>query len=83
MSSNKQVFQADTPGRWNRFKWLSRILLAFLLIGIIAVIVTIRSSYYPDLPSLDPAPKKMSKEELDQIKRSTKYRSFKIQKGEL
>jgi cellulose synthase/poly-beta-1,6-N-acetylglucosamine synthase-like glycosyltransferase/peptidoglycan/xylan/chitin deacetylase (PgdA/CDA1 family)/spore germination protein YaaH len=83
MSSNKQVFQADTPGRWNRFKWLSRFLLAFLVIGIIAVIVTIKSTYYPDLPSLDPAPKRMSKEELDQIKRSTKYRSFKIQKGEL
>jgi cellulose synthase/poly-beta-1,6-N-acetylglucosamine synthase-like glycosyltransferase/peptidoglycan/xylan/chitin deacetylase (PgdA/CDA1 family)/spore germination protein YaaH len=83
MASNKQIFQADSPNRWNRFKWLSRILFAFLAIGIVAVIVTIKSTYYPSLPSLDLAPKKMSKEELAQIKRSTKYRSFKIQKGEI
>ena len=68
MSSSKQVFQADSPGRWNKFKWLSRVLLAVLVIGIIAVIVTIKSTYYPDLPNLNPAPKKMSKEELDQLK---------------
>ncbi|MBB6111459.1 Glycosyltransferase, catalytic subunit of cellulose synthase and poly-beta-1,6-N-acetylglucosamine synthase [Mucilaginibacter lappiensis] len=83
MSSNKQVFQADSPGRWNKFKWLSRILLAVLIIGIIAVIVTIKSTYYPDLPNLNPAPKKMSKEELDQLKRSTKYKAFKIQESEI
>jgi cellulose synthase/poly-beta-1,6-N-acetylglucosamine synthase-like glycosyltransferase/peptidoglycan/xylan/chitin deacetylase (PgdA/CDA1 family)/spore germination protein YaaH len=83
MSSNKQVFQADSPGRWNKFKWLSRILLAVLVIGIIAVIVTIKSTYYPDLPNLNPAPKKMSKEELDQLKRSTKYKYFNIQKSEI
>ncbi|MEZ2337454.1 glycosyltransferase [Mucilaginibacter sp. RCC_168] len=83
MSSNKQVFQADSPGRWNKFKWLSRILLAVLVIGIIAVIVTIKSTYYPDLPNLNPAPKKMSKEELDQLKRSTKFKYFNIQKSEI
>lgn len=83
MSSNKQVFQADTPGRWNRFKWLSRILFVFLVVGVIAVIVTIKSTYYPDLPNLNPAPKKMSKEELEQVKRSTKYKYFKIQKSEI
>ncbi|MDN3550286.1 glycosyltransferase [Mucilaginibacter aquaedulcis] len=83
MSSNKQVFQAESPGRWNKFKWLSRILLAVLIIGIVSVIVTIKSTYYPDLPNLNPAPKKMSKDELDQLKRSTKFKSFKIQKSEL
>ncbi|MDR6945347.1 glycosyltransferase [Mucilaginibacter pocheonensis] len=83
MSSNKQVFQADSPGRWNKFKWLSRILLVALVVGIVAVIVTIKSTYYPDLPNLNPAPKKMSKEELDQLKKSTKFRSFRIQKSEL
>lgn len=83
MSSSKQVFQADNPGRWNRFKWLSRVLLAALVIGIIAVIVTIRSTYYPELPNLNPAPKKMTKEELEQLKRSTKFKSFKIQKSEI
>jgi cellulose synthase/poly-beta-1,6-N-acetylglucosamine synthase-like glycosyltransferase/peptidoglycan/xylan/chitin deacetylase (PgdA/CDA1 family)/spore germination protein YaaH len=83
MSSSKQVFQADNPGRWNRFKWLSRVLLVALVIGIIAVIVTIRSTYYPELPNLNPAPKKLTKEELDQLKRSTKFKSFKIQKSEI
>ncbi|MEO3403816.1 glycosyltransferase [Mucilaginibacter sp. CAU 1740] len=83
MASSKQVFQADNPGRWNRFKWLSRILLVVLVIGIIAVIVTIRSTYYPDLPNLNPAPKKMSKEELDKLKKSTKFKSFRIQKSEI
>ena len=83
MSSNKQVFQAESPGRWNKFKWLSRILLAVLIIGIVSVIVTIKSTYYPDLPNLNPAPKKMSKEELDQLTKSTKFKSFKIQKSEL
>ena len=28
--ADKQVFQADTPGRWTRFKWLSRVLLIIL-----------------------------------------------------
>ena len=83
MSSNKQVFQADSPGRWNKFKWLSRILLAVLAIGIVAVIVTIKSTYYPDLPNLNPAPKKMSKEELDQLKKSTRFKYFNIQKSEI
>jgi spore germination protein YaaH len=83
MSSNKQVFQADSPGRWNKFKWLSRILLAVLVIGIVAVIVTIKSTYYPDLPNLNPAPKKMSKEELDQLKKSTRFKYFNIQKSEI
>ena len=83
MSSNKQVFQADSPGRWNKFKWLSRVLLAVLAIGIVAVIVTIKSTYYPDLPNLNPAPKKMSKEELDQLKKSTRFKYFNIQKSEI
>ncbi|MGF7041281.1 glycosyltransferase [Mucilaginibacter lappiensis] len=83
MSSNKQVFQADSPGRWNKFKWLSRVLLAVLVIGIIAVIVTVKSTYYPDLPNLNPAPKKMSKEELDQLKKSTRFKYFNIQKSEI
>jgi cellulose synthase/poly-beta-1,6-N-acetylglucosamine synthase-like glycosyltransferase/peptidoglycan/xylan/chitin deacetylase (PgdA/CDA1 family)/spore germination protein YaaH len=83
MSSNKQVFQADSPGRWNKFKWLSRILLAVLAIGIVAVIVTIKSTYYPDLPNLNPAPKKMSKDELDQLKKSTRFKYFNIQKSEI
>lgn len=74
----KQVFQADTPGRWTRFKWISRGLVIILVAAVIAAAVTVTSKQYPTLPNLNPAPKKLSKEELDQLKRSTKFRSFKI-----
>jgi len=75
---DKQVFQADTPGRWTRFKWLSRVLLIILAAAVVAAAVTVTSKQYPDLPNLNPAPKKLSKEELEQLKRSTKFKDFKI-----
>jgi peptidoglycan-N-acetylglucosamine deacetylase len=74
----KQVFQADTPGRWTRFKWLSRLLLIVLATAVVAAAITVTSKQYPSLPNLNPAPKKLSKEELEQLKRSTKYKDFKI-----
>jgi cellulose synthase/poly-beta-1,6-N-acetylglucosamine synthase-like glycosyltransferase/peptidoglycan/xylan/chitin deacetylase (PgdA/CDA1 family)/spore germination protein YaaH len=74
----KQVFQADTPGRWTRFKWLSRIILIVLAAAVVAAAVTVTSKQYPVLPNLNPAPKKLTKEELEQLKRSTKYRAFKM-----
>jgi len=76
--ADKQVFQADTPGRWTRFKWLSRGLLIILAAAVVAAAFTVTSKQYPVLPNLNPAPKKLSKEELEQLKRSTKYRAFKI-----
>jgi len=76
--ANKQVFQTDTPGRWTRFKWLSRVILIVLAAAVVAAAVTVTSKQYPVLPNLNPAPKKLSKEELEQLKRSTKYRAFKI-----
>jgi cellulose synthase/poly-beta-1,6-N-acetylglucosamine synthase-like glycosyltransferase/peptidoglycan/xylan/chitin deacetylase (PgdA/CDA1 family)/spore germination protein YaaH len=81
--SNKQVFQADSPGRWNRFKWLSRILLLVLASAVVASAITVTSKQYPALPNLNPAPKKLSKEELDQLKRSTKFKDFKLQVTEI
>ena len=76
--ADKQVFQADTPGRWTRFKWLSRFLLIVLAAAVVAAAVTVTSKQYPNLPNLNPAPKKLSKEELEQLKRSTKFKDFKI-----
>src|ERR1700744_854083 len=76
--AEKQVFQADTPGRWTRFKWLSRILLIVLAAAVVAAAVTVTSKQYPSLPNLNPAPKKLTKDELEQLKRSTKYKDFKI-----
>ncbi|HVV54411.1 MAG TPA: polysaccharide deacetylase family protein, partial [Mucilaginibacter sp.] len=74
----KQVFQADTPGRWTRFKWISRIVLIVLAAAAVGSAITVTSKQYPDLPNLNPAPKKLTKEELDQLKRSTKFRAFTI-----
>ena len=81
--SNKQVFQTDTPGRWKRFKWLSRIIVIVLFCSVLAAVITITSKQYPLLPNLNPKPKKFSKEELDQLKRSKKYKDFKIEKAEI
>ncbi|MGZ3752180.1 MAG: glycosyl hydrolase family 18 protein, partial [Mucilaginibacter sp.] len=78
--AEKQVFQADTPGRWTRFKWLSRFLLIVLAAAVVAAAVTVTSKQYPTLPNLNPTPKKLSKEELEQLKRSTKFKDFKIDK---
>jgi len=81
--ADKQVFQADTPGRWNRFKWLSRILLIVLAGSVVGAAITITSKQYPNLPNLNPAPKKLTKEELEQLKKSTKYKDYKIQKEQI
>jgi uncharacterized membrane protein len=83
MSSNKQIFQADNPGRWNRFKWLSRLILVILIVGAVAAVITVTSTEYPILPNLDPAPKKISKKELEELKKSKKYKDFKIEKAEI
>jgi cellulose synthase/poly-beta-1,6-N-acetylglucosamine synthase-like glycosyltransferase/peptidoglycan/xylan/chitin deacetylase (PgdA/CDA1 family)/spore germination protein YaaH len=80
---NKQVFQADTPGRWNRFKWLSRILLIVLAGSVLGSVITITSKQYPNVPNLNPAPKKLTKEELEQLKKSTKYKDYKVQKAQI
>ena len=81
--AHKQVFQTDTPGRWMRFKWLSRFLIIVLVCSVLAAIITVTSKQYPNLPNLNPAPKKLSKEELESLKRSKKYKDFKIAKGEI
>jgi len=81
--SHKQVFQTDTPGRWTRFKWLSRILIIVLVCSVLAAIITVTSKQYPSLPNLNPPPKKFSKEELESLKRSKKYKDFNIDKGEI
>src|SRR5258708_32377769 len=81
--ANKQVFQTDTPGRWIRFKWLSRVLITVLVCSVLAAIITVTSKQYPSLPNLNPAPKKLSKEELESLKRSKKFKDFTIDKAEI
>src|SRR5882757_3312696 len=81
--ADKQVFQTDTPSRWIRFKWLSRALIFILAASVVAAAITVTSKQYPSLPNLNPAPKKLTKEELDQLKKSKKYKDFKIDKREI
>ena len=83
MSHNKQVFQADTPGRWTRFKWLSRAIIIVLVCGVVGAAITITSKQYPTLPVLEEKPKKFSKEELDALKRSKKFKDFKLEKNQI
>ncbi len=81
--ADKQVFQTDTPGRWIRFKWLSRVMGIVLVCSVLAAVVTVTSKQYPTLPNLNPPPKKLTKEELENLKRSRKYKDFKIDKAEI
>jgi len=81
--ADKQVFQTDTPGRWTRFKWISRALIIVLACSVLAAIITVTSKQYPSLPNLNPTPKKLTKEELESLKRSKKYKDFKIDKNEI
>jgi hypothetical protein len=81
--SNKQVFQADTPGRWVRFKWISRVVIVVLACSLVAAAITVTSKQYPNLPNLNPTPKRFTKEELENLKRARKYKDFKIDKNEI
>lgn len=81
--ADRQIFQTDTPGRWTRFKWISRILLIVLAAAVVGAAITVTSRQYPTLPNLNPAPKKLTKEELEQLKRSTKFKDFKIDKEKI
>ncbi|QXV66693.1 glycosyltransferase [Mucilaginibacter achroorhodeus] len=82
-SNNRQIFQADNPGRWNRFKWLSRVLLIVFVVGVVAAVITVTSKEYPALPVLDPTPKRIAKEDLNAFKKSKRYRDFTIEKAEI
>jgi cellulose synthase/poly-beta-1,6-N-acetylglucosamine synthase-like glycosyltransferase/spore germination protein YaaH/peptidoglycan/xylan/chitin deacetylase (PgdA/CDA1 family) len=48
----KQVFQTSNPTRWQRFKWMFRLLLFLLFIMVIAVVIAIRTAYVPTVPIL-------------------------------
>jgi len=80
---HKQIFQADTPERWNRFKWISRVIIFVLLCGVVAAAITVTSQTYPQLPNLNPAPKRISDEELAALRTSTRYKDYKVDKGQL
>ena len=47
-----QVFQTSSSSRWQRFKWGTRFVLFFLLIGIVVIIITLSSGDTPLMPRL-------------------------------
>ena len=81
--SDKQVFQADSKGRWLRFKWVSRVLIIVLACAIVAAAVAITSKQYPVLPNLNEAPKSLTKEGIEALKKTAKYKKFNIQVNEI
>jgi poly-beta-1,6 N-acetyl-D-glucosamine synthase len=81
--SDKQVFQAETKSRWNRFKWLSRVLIVVMVGAVAAAAIAITARQYPVLPNLNEAPKRLDKETIAALKRSAKYKKFTIQVNEI
>jgi cellulose synthase/poly-beta-1,6-N-acetylglucosamine synthase-like glycosyltransferase/peptidoglycan/xylan/chitin deacetylase (PgdA/CDA1 family)/spore germination protein YaaH len=81
--SDKQVFQADSKGRWTRFKWLSRVLIIVIVGAVVAAAIAITSKKYPALPNLNEAPKALTKESIEALKKTPKYKKFTIQVNEI
>lgn len=76
--ADKQIFQTDSPERWNRLKWLSRTIIILLVLSAIAAAITISSKQYPSLPNLVDIPKKLSQKELEQVKKSKKFKESRL-----
>ncbi|HXB93804.1 MAG TPA: polysaccharide deacetylase family protein, partial [Puia sp.] len=51
-SSKTQIFQTNSPGRWQRLKWSGRIILLFLVIGGVVFSIAISRDYKPALPRM-------------------------------
>ena len=51
-TSKRQIFQTNSPGRWQRLKWGGRIVGLVLLLGIVIFIIAVSRSYTPALPRI-------------------------------
>lgn len=52
MAHNRQIFQTDSPTRWNTFKWSARIILFLLILGAVALGIAVLKNSNPSLPKL-------------------------------
>jgi len=50
--STTQIFQTNSSGRWQRLKWGGRILLFFLVLGVVIFSIAISRDYKPALPRM-------------------------------
>jgi len=51
-NSTQQIFQTSSTGRWQRFKWGARILLLFLILGVVIFSIAVSRGYTPALPRI-------------------------------
>ena len=51
-SSKTQIFQTNSPGRWQRLKWGGRLLLLFVVLGIVIIYLAVSRDYKPALPRM-------------------------------
>ncbi|HXO76781.1 MAG TPA: glycosyl hydrolase family 18 protein, partial [Puia sp.] len=51
-TSKRQIFQTNSSGRWQRFKWGGRIVLLVLLLGVVIFSIAVSRNYTPALPRL-------------------------------
>jgi poly-beta-1,6 N-acetyl-D-glucosamine synthase len=51
-NSSTQVFHTDSPSRWQRVKWSSRLLILFLILGIVVIIIALSHVNLPMLPRM-------------------------------
>jgi cellulose synthase/poly-beta-1,6-N-acetylglucosamine synthase-like glycosyltransferase/spore germination protein YaaH/peptidoglycan/xylan/chitin deacetylase (PgdA/CDA1 family) len=48
----RQIFHAHSTGRWQRFKWVGRIVLLFLILGVVIFSIALSRGYMPALPRI-------------------------------
>ena len=52
MTKPKQVFQTSSPTRWKTFVWSARIIVFFLLLGVVSIGIALFHNSTPQLPRL-------------------------------
>jgi cellulose synthase/poly-beta-1,6-N-acetylglucosamine synthase-like glycosyltransferase/peptidoglycan/xylan/chitin deacetylase (PgdA/CDA1 family)/spore germination protein YaaH len=66
---NKQVFQTNSPTRWNSFKWFVRILSVFLIVIVTSVVISLVNKHNYDLKVLTFNAKKLPDLNTDKSKK--------------
>ena len=78
-TDSAQIFQTHNPSRWQRVKWIARILLVLLILAIVVVFIAYSSMDLPEIPLEGRAIKKVLTEEVPGYRESElgkQYRGF-------
>ena len=78
----KQIFQTSGKSRWITFQWVTRLLIITFIVATACVAYTLISNHYPALPVINTATA-LSNKQMEQIRKSTTYKDFKISKKKL